>query len=71
MCDDGKKKKQISWRAIIAGMIVGALIPVPVYFYFEITHPNPYNVFYIFYSPVLMVFGGMAGLLISAFSNSD
>lgn len=68
---EGGKKNQIPWRGILGGMMVGALIPVLIYFYFQVTHPNPYNVFYLFYAPLFMIFGGIIGLLIYVFRDSD
>jgi len=69
--DEKKNERSIYWRGVIGGMIVGALIPVVSYLYAELTHPNPYNVYFIFYSPVLMIFRGIGGLLWAAWYISD
>jgi hypothetical protein len=35
--------------------------------YFELTRPNTYNLLFLLaYGPVLMIFGGMAGLVFAA-----
>lgn len=71
MDENKKNENSIYWRGVIGGMIIGAVIPVIPYVYAQLTHPNSYNVFYLFYSPVLMIFGGIGGLLWAAWYVSD
>jgi hypothetical protein len=59
-----------AWRAALAGMACGALATVLLYLYFQVRHPTPYNALLFGYAPVLMVFGGMAGLVYSAMRDS-
>jgi cobalamin synthase len=68
--EDGCRRMSI-WLAALVGMACGALAAALYYLCSQVLRPSPYNILLLGHAPVLMVFGGMAGLLVSAMRNSD
>ena len=69
---DGGSRRWSGWRGCLVGMGCGALAALLYWLYFEIARPNPYSLIFIFtYGPVLMIFGGMAGLVFAAARDPD
>ncbi len=59
------------WKGLVVGALGGFVTAVLMYLYFQITHPNPYNVFVvIYYGPIFSIFGAMIGVLIAAWRES-
>jgi hypothetical protein len=59
-----------AWSAALAGVACGALGTALNFVYCQVTDPSPYDILILFYSPVSMTFGGMAGLLVWAMRDS-